>query len=118
MRLLRSRHRYLVTTTGNANAGTGEQGLLDATLTCSNLAALAEVDIDTILPFSTGVIGEPLPMDRLLAGLPGAFKNLSESGWAVGVCIGVGVKQLSHRYIMTRGCDSLDFGPTGDGRGT
>jgi glutamate N-acetyltransferase/amino-acid N-acetyltransferase len=51
-------------------------------LTCSNLAALAEVDIDTILPFSTGVIGEPLPMDRLLAGLPGAFKNLSESGWA------------------------------------
>tara|TARA_B110000003_G_C16582866_1_gene508749 strand:- start:327 stop:1424 length:1098 start_codon:yes stop_codon:yes gene_type:complete len=81
-RLLRCRPRYLVTNTGNANAGTGEQGLLDATLTCSNLAALAGVDIDTILPFSTGVIGEPLPMDRLLAGLPGAFKNLSESGWA------------------------------------
>ena len=81
-RLSRCRPRYLVTNTGNANAGTGEQGLLDATLTCSNLAALAGVDIDTILPFSTGVIGEPLPMDRLLAGLPGAFANLRESGWA------------------------------------
>ncbi len=81
-RLARCTPRYLVTNTGNANAGTGEQGLLDATQTCSALATLAGVDIDTILPFSTGVIGELLPIDKLLAGLPDAFDQLSESGWA------------------------------------
>jgi len=81
-RLARCTPRYLVTNTGNANAGTGEQGLLDATQTCSALATLAGVEIDTILPFSTGVIGELLPIDKLLAGLPDAFDQLSESGWA------------------------------------
>ena len=80
-RLARCTPRYLVTNTGNANAGTGEQGLLDATQTCSTLATLASVEIDTILPFSTGVIGELLPIDKLLAGLPDAFEQLSESGW-------------------------------------
>ena len=80
-RLARCTPRYLVTNTGNANAGTGEQGLLDATQTCSALATLAGVEIDTILPFSTGVIGELLPIDKLLAGLPDAFEHLSESGW-------------------------------------
>ena len=80
-RLARCTPRYLVTNTGNANAGTGEQGLLDATQTCSALATLAGVEIDTILPFSTGVIGELLPIDKLLAGLPNAFEQLSESGW-------------------------------------
>ena len=80
-RLARCTPRYLVTNTGNANAGTGEQGLLDATQTCSALATLAGVEINTILPFSTGVIGELLPIDKLLAGLPNAFEQLSESGW-------------------------------------
>ena len=80
-RLARCTPRYFVTNTGNANAGTGEQGLLDATQTCSALATLAGVEIDTILPFSTGVIGELLPIDKLLAGLPNAFEQLSESGW-------------------------------------
>ena len=80
-RLARCTPRYLVTNTGNANAGTGEQGLLDATQTCSALATLAGVEIDTILPFSTGVIGELMPIDKLLAGLPNAFEQLSESGW-------------------------------------
>lgn len=80
-RLARCTPRYLVTNTGNANAGTGEQGLLDATQTCSALATLAGVEIDTILPFSTGVIGELLPIDKLLAGLPDAFEHLSKSGW-------------------------------------
>jgi glutamate N-acetyltransferase/amino-acid N-acetyltransferase len=80
-RLSRCQPLYLVTNTGNANAGTGEQGLLDATSTCSCLASIAHVDIDTVLPFSTGVIGELMPMDKLLAGLPDAFKNLSATGW-------------------------------------
>ena len=74
--------RYLVVNTGNANAGTGIQGMADAEQTCSALATLAGVDVRAVLPFSTGVIGEPLPMQPLLAGLPDAYNNLSETGWA------------------------------------
>ena len=74
--------RYLVVNTGNANAGTGAQGMADAEQTCSALATLAGVDVRAVLPFSTGVIGEPLPMQPLLAGLPDAYNNLSENGWA------------------------------------
>ena len=74
--------RYLVVNTGNANAGTGTQGMADAEQTCSALATLAGVDVHAVLPFSTGVIGEPLPMQPLLAGLPDAYNNLSENGWA------------------------------------
>jgi glutamate N-acetyltransferase/amino-acid N-acetyltransferase len=70
--------RYLVINTGNANAGTGPVGLRDAGATCAELARLAGVDESRILPFSTGVIGEPLPMDRLLDGLPAALEALDE----------------------------------------
>jgi len=74
--------RYLLTNTGNANAGTGEQGLNDALQSCASLAAIAGVDVAQVLPFSTGVIGEPLPMELLLAELPATFSSLSENGWA------------------------------------
>ncbi|OUS16074.1 bifunctional ornithine acetyltransferase/N-acetylglutamate synthase [Gammaproteobacteria bacterium 50_400_T64] len=74
--------RYLLTNTGNANAGTGEQGLNDALQSCASLAAIAGVDAAQVLPFSTGVIGEPLPMKPLLAELPATFATLNENGWA------------------------------------
>jgi len=74
--------RYLLTNTGNANAGTGEQGVVDAQQSCAALAAIASVDATQVLPFSTGVIGEPLPMDALLASLSPTFTALSESGWS------------------------------------
>ncbi|MAY72267.1 MAG: bifunctional ornithine acetyltransferase/N-acetylglutamate synthase [Halomonas sp.] len=76
--------RYLVINTGNANAGTGEIGMRDARATCQALAELAEVSADQVLPFSTGVIGEPLPMERLLGGLPEALDQLDDGGdaWA------------------------------------
>lgn len=67
--------RALVINTGNANAGTGEPGLLNARQTCSALARSLEVAHEQVLPFSTGVIMEPLPMDRLLAGLPAALAD-------------------------------------------
>lgn len=76
------RARYLVINTGNANAGTGEQGLQDARATCDELARLAGVRPSDVLPFSTGVIGEPLPMQRLLAGLPEAFAALADDAGA------------------------------------
>ena len=73
--------RALVINTGNANAGTGEPGLKAANETCEALAALLGLKSTQILPFSTGVILEPLPVDRIKAGLPGAIKNLATHNW-------------------------------------
>ncbi|WP_017444884.1 bifunctional glutamate N-acetyltransferase/amino-acid acetyltransferase ArgJ [Gayadomonas joobiniege] len=76
-----SNMRALVINTGNANAGTGEQGMQDAIRTCHAVAELLEIDAEQVLPFSTGVILEHLPMDKLLAGLPQAVKQLDEANW-------------------------------------
>ena len=73
--------RALVINTGNANAGTGEAGLAAAHATCAALADLLACDAAQILPFSTGVILEPLPVDRLVAGLPQAISNLKSDNW-------------------------------------
>ncbi|WP_110635168.1 bifunctional glutamate N-acetyltransferase/amino-acid acetyltransferase ArgJ [Salinicola salarius] len=75
--------RYLLINTGNANAGTGARGRQDAESCCNSLADLAGVDAHQVLPFSTGVIGEPLPVERIAAGLPAALESLSEADWAL-----------------------------------
>ncbi|MGB4074310.1 bifunctional glutamate N-acetyltransferase/amino-acid acetyltransferase ArgJ [Pseudomonas sp.] len=74
--------RYLLTNTGNANAGTGEPGLLNAQRTCAALAQLTGVDEGAVLPFSTGVIGEPLPVEKIEGALQAALDDLSENHWA------------------------------------
>lgn len=74
--------RYLLTNTGNANAGTGEPGLAAAARTCARLAELAGLDESAVLPFSTGVIGEPLPVEKIEAVLGDALADLSENNWA------------------------------------
>ncbi|HEN8709806.1 MULTISPECIES: bifunctional glutamate N-acetyltransferase/amino-acid acetyltransferase ArgJ [Pseudomonas] len=74
--------RYLLTNTGNANAGTGAPGLAAAERTCAKLAELAGVPADSVLPFSTGVIGEPLPVEKIEGALQAALDNLSENNWA------------------------------------
>jgi glutamate N-acetyltransferase/amino-acid N-acetyltransferase len=73
--------RALVINTGFANAGTGTMGLADAYATCQALAEKLGCQSQEVLPFSTGVIGERLPMDRLVAGIPGALRALREDGW-------------------------------------
>ncbi|MFN9505569.1 MAG: bifunctional glutamate N-acetyltransferase/amino-acid acetyltransferase ArgJ [Rubrivivax sp.] len=73
--------RALVINTGNANAGTGEDGLARARQTCAALASLMGVRPQQILPFSTGVILETLPVDRLVAGLPAALAGLDGQRW-------------------------------------
>ncbi|MDP2827828.1 MAG: bifunctional glutamate N-acetyltransferase/amino-acid acetyltransferase ArgJ [Sulfuricellaceae bacterium] len=73
--------RALVVNTGNANAGTGEVGMAHARQTCAELARLLDCQEAQILPFSTGVILEPLPVEKILAGLPAAISNLKESNW-------------------------------------
>lgn len=73
--------RALVINTGVANAGTGEEGLANARATCEAVASLLEIQPRQVLPFSTGVILEPLPVSRLVAGLPAARANAREEGW-------------------------------------
>lgn len=73
--------RYLVINTGNANAGTGVFGMQNAQITCAKFAEVAQVNANEVLPFSTGVIGEQLPMDRLTLGLKPAFDCLSDNAW-------------------------------------
>lgn len=77
----RGEPRYLLVNTGNANAGTGDAGLAHARQSCAELARLGGVSPQAVLPFSTGVIGEPLPVERLLAALPEALGNLAADGW-------------------------------------
>ena len=73
--------RYLVTNTGNANAGTGNDGKRRAHDICAALADKAGVDITTVLPFSTGVIGEPLNSDAVIKGLDKALAQLAPDNW-------------------------------------
>ncbi|MBE0612636.1 MAG: bifunctional glutamate N-acetyltransferase/amino-acid acetyltransferase ArgJ [Burkholderiales bacterium] len=73
--------RALLVNTGNANAGTGEDGLARARRTCVELAAAIGCDSVQILPFSTGVIMEPLPADRIVAALPRALADCREDNW-------------------------------------
>ena len=73
--------RYLLINTGCANAGTGAPGLADARDSCAALAQAAGVAAPAVLPFSTGVIGERLPVDRLVAALPAALGALRADAW-------------------------------------
>lgn len=73
--------RYLLINSGNANAGTGEPGIADALACCAGVAAAGGVLTEQVLPFSTGVIGQTLPVQKILDGLPAAFAALSETGW-------------------------------------
>ena len=75
--------RAFVVNTGNANAGTGEPGLAAARQTCAAVAALLGCEPAQVLPFSTGVILEPLPVERLVAGLPAARDDLRVDQWGV-----------------------------------
>jgi glutamate N-acetyltransferase/amino-acid N-acetyltransferase len=88
--LAASAPHYLLINSGNANAGTGHQGLADAEASCVALADLAGCSAEAVLPFSTGVIGEPLPVARLAAALPAALAGLDAGGWP-----------LAARAIMT-----------------
>ena len=74
--------RALVVNTGNANAGTGDDGLARARKACAELSLLLGCDSSQILPFSTGVIMEPLPVERIVAALPRALADGRADNWA------------------------------------
>ncbi len=98
--------RYLLINTGNANAGTGESGLRDAQRCCEAMAQVAGCVAAEVLPFSTGVIGEPLPVQRIVAGLPAAYASLSVTGWddaAHGIMTTDTVAKGSSRQVQING---------------
>ena len=82
--------RFFLVNTGNANAGTGQLGMDAAQRCCAELAELSGVDAQAILPFSTGVIGELLPAEKVVAALPDALSGLDANNW-----------ELAARGIMT-----------------
>ena len=109
--------RYLIINTGNANAGTGPLGMQNAELTCTQLAELAQVSAAEILPFSTGVIGEQLPMERLLTGLAPALASLDSDAW-VSAATGIMTtdtlpKGASEQFVI----DGITYTMTGISKG-
>jgi glutamate N-acetyltransferase/amino-acid N-acetyltransferase len=74
--------RALIVNTGCANAGTGDDGIARAKQTCAEVSKLLDCEPDQVLPFSTGVIMEPLPVDRIASGLPRCVAGLGENNWA------------------------------------
>ena len=79
--LSKSKPRYCLINAGNANAGTGEDGLSNSKAICRELAKITNCNENEILPFSTGVIGEDLPVEKINKVLPQLVKNLSEDCW-------------------------------------
>jgi glutamate N-acetyltransferase / amino-acid N-acetyltransferase len=75
--------QYCLINSGNANAGMGQKGILDTLNTCTKLAELTTCSVESILPFSTGVIGVDLPVDDIKKSIPGLIKLLEEENWDV-----------------------------------
>jgi len=106
--------RALVINSGNANAGTGKQGLEDARTTCRWVAQALGLEAEQVLPFSTGVIGENLPMEKLEWGIPAACAALNVEGWEA-ACRGIMTtdtvpKAVSERITLPSGAEIVITG--------
>lgn len=110
--------RYLLINTGNANAGTGSAGIESARATLLAVASAAEVDVSTVLPFSTGVIGESLPVKRLTQAVPAAFTALSTDGWSAAAEGILTTDTRSKAHSVRFRCDGKDYVVTGIAKGS
>lgn len=110
--------RALVVNTGNANAGTGDDGLRRARQTCAALADALGFKPEQILPFSTGVILEPLPVDKVIAALPAAIADLKPANWGEAaqaiMTTDIVAKATSRKVAL----DGQDFVVTGIAKGS
>ena len=109
--------RYLLINTGNANAGTGDAGIAAARACLQAVASVAGVDAHCVLPFSTGVIGEPLPVQKLEQAVPAAHSALSADGW---LAAAEGILTTDTRpkaHSVSFQCDGDDFVVTGIAKG-
>ncbi|AQA19768.1 bifunctional ornithine acetyltransferase/N-acetylglutamate synthase [Halioglobus japonicus] len=109
--------RYLLVNTGNANAGTGETGLRDARACCAAVAEATGSDAAEVLPFSTGVIGEPLPVEKITAAIPAAVTGLDADGWA-DAAEGILTTDTRPKGLsVSFNCDGIDYVVTGIAKG-
>lgn len=115
--IAKDKPRYLLINTGNANAATGADGLARALATCQALAEKTSVSVESVLPYSTGVIGEALPADRIIAGLDNALANLNNDNWleaAHGICTTDTIPKLDSVKVSI---DGTDYHITGISKG-
>ena len=111
------RPRYLLVNTGNANAGTGDAGIEAARACARAVGEVAAVDAHSVLPFSTGVIGEPLPVALLAQAIPAAFDALAADGWA-DAAQGILTTDTRPKGRSVRfNCDGRDYVVTGIAKG-
>ncbi len=110
--------RALVVNTGNANAGTGQEGLARARRTCASLAGHLSLKAEQILPFSTGVILEPLPVEKIEAALPAAVADLKPANWAMAaeaiMTTDIVAKAASRKVAL----NGVEFAVTGIAKGS
>ena len=109
--------RYLLVNTGNANAGTGVVGIEDAEACAAAVANVTGSTVTEVLPFSTGVIGEPLPVSTICEAIPAVFQALSERGWA-DAAEGILTTDTRAKGFSARfNCAGRDYVVTGIGKG-
>lgn len=109
--------RYLLINTGNANAGTGARGLADARECAAAVANAAGVDASAVLPFSTGVIGEHLPVEIICRAIPAAIDALSPEGWGA-AARGIMTTDTRPKVCSARvSCEGQTFCVTGMAKG-
>ena len=110
--------RALLVNTGNANAGTGEEGLRRARATCAALADKLNLKPEQVLPFSTGVILEPLPHDKIIAALPAALVDLKPTNWAAAAAAIMTTDIVAKAASRRASLDGVDFSVTGIAKGS
>lgn len=111
--LQQSQPRFLIINSGNANAGTGSAGLQDALACCQKLAELGRCDAAEVLPFSTGVIGESLPVAKILRATGPALANLKEEHWAAAASAIMTTDTRSKGLSVTTEIDGVSLTITG-----
>jgi len=110
--------RALVVNTGNANAGTGADGLRRARATCAAVAENLNIKAEQVLPFSTGVILEPLPHDKIVAALPAAFDDLKPTNWADAAQAIMTTDIVAKAATRKVALNGVDFAVTGIAKGS
>ena len=109
--------RLLVINAGNANAGTGVQGHRDALDVCAAAAAVLNCEATAVLPFSTGVIGQRLPAEKLVAAMPAALAGVTDDGWAAAARGIMTTDKVAKVSSVTIACASGRYRVTGIAKG-
>src|ERR1700712_3338583 len=109
--------RALVVNAGNANCGTGDDGIAAALRSCEVVAHLVGCSISQVLPFSTGVILEPLPVNRIAAALPAAFASLGADRWAEAAAAIMTTDTVAKAVSRTVDIDGVTITVTGIAKG-